>query len=117
MAAVYEQQAMPNNITGVPIIISVLDSNGNYRQIGTTTSSLYGDYSLTWTQDIAGNYTIIASFAGTQSYYSSSASTAFYASEPAPTASDLYFVPAIAGLFVFVAIMGVAIILVLRKRP
>jgi hypothetical protein len=31
--------------------------------------------------------------------------------------SDQYFLPAIAGLFVFVAIVGVVIILTLRKRP
>ena len=44
------------------------------------------------------------------------------ASTPAPTPqvqsiADTYFVPAIAGLFVFMAIIGVVIILVLRKRP
>jgi hypothetical protein len=32
--------------------------------------------------------------------------------------ADMYFVPAIAGLFVFVAIIGVVLaLLVLRKRP
>jgi hypothetical protein len=35
----------------------------------------------------------------------------------APSMADQYFIPAIAGLFVFVAIIGVIIILVLRKRP
>jgi len=48
MAAVYEQQQMPHNITGVPVTISVTDSNGNYRDIGTTTSNAYGAYSFTW---------------------------------------------------------------------
>jgi hypothetical protein len=36
---------------------------------------------------------------------------------PAPSIADQYFIPAIAGLFVFIAIIGVVIILVLRKRP
>ena len=64
---------------------------------------------------------------GSNGYWPSRASTTFAvdpaAATPTPTAiaekttSDLYFVPAIAGLFVFVAIMGFVIILVLRKRP
>ena len=85
MEYVYMQQQMPTNASGVPVTLSVIDSNGNNRQIGTTTSNTYGTYSLTWTPDIAGNYTVIANFAGTQSYYPSSAATAFYASEPAST--------------------------------
>ena len=39
MESVYMQQSMPPNITGVPVTLSVLDSNGNYREIGTTTSN------------------------------------------------------------------------------
>jgi hypothetical protein len=46
MEAVYEQQEMPHNITGVPVTISVTDSNGNYRTIGTTTSDASGFFSL-----------------------------------------------------------------------
>jgi hypothetical protein len=128
MAAVYEQQQMPHNITGVPVTISVTDSNGNYREIGTTTSNAYGTYSLTWTPDISGNYEVTATFTGSGAYYPSSAATAFYASEPAATASptqivgtsmaDQYFVPAIAGLFVLIIIVLVLVVLqMFRKRP
>ena len=39
MEAVYEQQPMPTNITGVPVTFYVLDSNHNYRAIGTTTTN------------------------------------------------------------------------------
>ena len=85
MEGVYQQQPMPTNITGVPVALYVLDSNNNYRSIGTTTSNALGDYSFTWTPDIQGNYTVYAIFAGTQSYYASSASTGFYASNPAAT--------------------------------
>ena len=73
MEFVYQQQVCPNNITGVPVTISVLDSNNNFRTVGTTTSDGSGTYSLTWTPDIAGNYTVIANFAGSNSYYPSSA--------------------------------------------
>ena len=99
------------------------------RQIGTTTSNVYGTYSLTWTPDISGNYTVIANFAGSQSYYPSSASTAFYASEPAPTVAptaapvsniatttDLMMYIAVAAVAIIIAI-AVATVLILRKHP
>ena len=128
MEAVYQQQPMPTNLTGVPVTINVVDSNGNYRSIGNTISNAYGTYSITWTPDISGDYTVIANFAGTESYYRSDAATAFHASEPAatsaPTATpvqstaDLYFVPAIAGLFVAIIVVGALMtFLLLRKRP
>ena len=82
MEAVYMQQPMPTNITGVPVTISVLDSNGNYRPIGTTTTNALGDFSYTWKPDIPGDFTVYATFAGTQSYYGSSASAALHASAP-----------------------------------
>ena len=127
MEYVYMQQPRPTDATGVPVSIYVIDSNGNYRPIGTTTSDISGTFALTWTPDIPGDYTVIATFAGSESYYQSNAEAHFTASEPAATpaptdapaqsAADMYFVPAIAGLFVFVAVMSVVIILVLRKRP
>jgi hypothetical protein len=127
MEYVYMQQQKPTNTTGVPVSISVVDSNGNSRQIGTTTSNADGTFSINWTPDISGAYTVTASFAGSNSYYPSSAGTSFYASElaatgtPAPTAApsmaDQYFVAAIAGIFVAIVVVGLLIILVLRKRP
>jgi hypothetical protein len=92
MESVYEQQPMPNNITGVPVSFYVLDSNNNYRSIGAATTNALGDYSYTWTPDIPGNYAIYATFAGTNGYYSSSASTGIYASSPttpSPTAAPI----------------------------
>ncbi len=65
MGYVYQQQPLPTNFTGVPVTISVTDSNGNTRAIGTTTTSANGAYTLTWTPDISGNYTVTANFAGT----------------------------------------------------
>ena len=127
MEYVYMQQQKPTNTTGVPITISVIDSNGNNRVIGTTTSTIYGTYSLTWTPDISGDYTVIADFAGTQSYYPSEAATAFHSSEPVATASpqptqapsmaDLYFVPGIVGVIVAIIVVGAVLLLALRKRP
>ena len=128
MEFVYQQQVCPNNITGVPVTISVLDSNNNFRTIGTTTSDGSGTYSLTWTPDIAGNYTVIANFAGSNSYYPSSAETAFFAGTTPTTAptstssqsnlattTDLmtYIVVAIIAIIIAIAI---ATVLMLRKK-
>ena len=46
MEYVYMQQPCPASVTGVPVSIEVLDSNGNYRQIGTTTSDGSGTFAL-----------------------------------------------------------------------
>jgi hypothetical protein len=128
MEAVFEQQPMPTNTTGVPITISVVDSNGNYRTIGTTTSNADGIFDFTWTPDIAGHFIVTATFEGTQSYYPSRASASFYASEPAATPTpqptqpasmaDLYLVPGIIGIIVAIAVVGLILaLLVTKKRP
>ena len=118
---------MPNNTTGVPIILTVMDNNGNYRQIGTTTSNAQGTYSYTWTPDITGDYTVYANFPGSESYYASNAAAALHAtslaatSTPQPTQqtsmADLYLVPGIIGIIVAIILVGAVIILALRKRP
>ena len=87
MEYVYQQQPMPSGTTGVPVTLSVIDSNNNFRTIGTTTSDASGHYAFTWTPDIPGNYTLIASFGGSNSYYGSTAETSFYASLPPATAN------------------------------
>jgi hypothetical protein len=126
MEYVYMQQPKPTNTTGVPITISVIDANGNYRTIGSTVSDAMGTYAFNWTPDIAGAYTVYATFAGTEAYYPSSAATAFYAAEPAATQTpaptvtsmaDQYFIPAIAGLFVAIIICIAMVALVLMKKP
>ncbi len=126
MAYVYMQKPRPAEITGVEVTLSVVDANGNYRQIGTTTTN-NGYFSYNWVPDIEGQYTVYASFAGSESYWPSNAITSFAVDPAAPTPTsaatplasiaDTYFVPAIAGLFVFVAVIGIIIILVLRRRP
>ena len=128
MEAIYEQQPMPTNITGVPITISVLDSNGNYRTIGTTTSEpATGTFALNWTPDISGSYTIYATFTGSESYYSSNAVAYIYTSEPpataspqptsAPSMSDLYFLPSVVGIIIAIIAVGLLTILMLKKKP
>ena len=129
MEAAYEQQPLPTNLTGVPITLYVLDSNNNYRAIGTTTSNSLGDWGLTWTPDITGNYTVYAVFAGTHGYYPASTSTYIYAGAPPATAPPTASPPAglasnntlmygiVAIVIVIIIIGAVLAILVTRKRP
>jgi hypothetical protein len=127
MEYVYEQQAKPTNATGVLMKIDVVDSNGNLRPIGTTTSDTSGTYALTWTPDIAGDYTVIATFAGSASYYPSSAEAHFTAIDTAPTASpypaviipptEMYVTGAAVAIIIAIAIVGVVLLMAIRKRP
>jgi hypothetical protein len=128
MEYVYMQKPRPTNTVGVPMTISVVDSNGNYRDIGIATSDADGFFSFNWKPDIEGKYTVYASFAGSESYWPSHSVTAF-AVDPAPvtpaptqtpaqSTAEMYFVPAIAGLFVLIIIVLVLLVLlILKKRP
>ncbi len=126
MAYVYMQQNIPSNFTGVTVTLSVTDANGNYRTIGTTTTDATGTYRLTWTPDISGDYTVLASFAGTNGYWPSYAEDGFTVMD-APeataqptatplTAADMYFIPAMVGVFVLLIIVLVVLGLMMRKR-
>jgi len=126
MEYVYMQKPKPTNVTGVPVSIDVLDSNGNYRNIGTATSDDKGVFSFAWRPDIEGQYTLIATFAGSESYWPSSAETSFVVDSTAPTptaqppegpsVSDQYFIPAVLAIILTVIIVGVFLALFLRKK-
>jgi outer membrane protein assembly factor BamB len=130
MATVYEQQPDAHNETGVPVTISVIDSNNNYRVIGTTTTDGTGKYGFTWTPDIAGNYTVIATFAGTGAYWGSTAQTYAYVANPAstsatpaPTSStgnattNTYVLVGVIAIIIVIAIVGAILAMMLRKHP
>ena len=127
MLYVYKQFECPANASGVEVVLSVIDANGNYRTIGTTTSDANGKYSFAWQPDISGKYTLYATFLGSGGYYGSTGQDAFIVKEaPAATAApteppasvtDQYFVPAVAGIIIAIVLVGVVIVLMLRKRP
>jgi hypothetical protein len=73
MGYVYQQKPLPSNFTGVDVTINVVDSNGNYRTIGTATTDAKGQYAFSWMPDITGNYKVYAIFSGTNGYWGSSA--------------------------------------------
>jgi len=128
MLYVYKQFTRPTNATGVPVTISVLDSNGNYRTIGSTTSDSTGAFSFSWIPDIPGKYTVYATFDGSGAYYGSGAETAFVVDNaPAtptpqptqpPSMADLYFLPMSAAIIVIIIVIGAVLALLLvRKHP
>ena len=118
---------MPTNVVGVPITISVVDANGNYRDVGTTTSA-DGFFAFNWKPDIEGQFTVYASFGGSESYYPSHAVTAFNiepsAATPTPATppnfdsvtQSLTLTVILAAVAIIVAIIVVGL-LVLRKHP
>jgi len=129
MEYVYENQAEPTNTTGVPVTLTETDHNGNTYTIGTTRTDASGTFGFTWTPPIEGNYTIIATFAGSNSYYGQCAETSIEtgpaAATTAPTTApvqgfattgDLNMAVAIIAIIVIV-IGAVLALLMMRKRP
>jgi hypothetical protein len=128
MEYLHMQTSMPTDVKGVTVNLDVIDANGNYRNIGAATTDASGTFSYMWQPDIPGKYTVIATFSGTESYGSSFAETSFgvvdsSTSTPEPTnqtltASEMYFIPLIAGLFVLIIVVAIVLaLLMLRKRP
>jgi outer membrane protein assembly factor BamB len=126
MLYVYKQFPRPTNATGVEVILSVLDSNNNTREIGRTTADSDGYYNFQWNPDISGKYTVYASFAGSKAYYPSHATTAFAVDEAPETPvqepvqtpasmTDTYILGSTVAIIIAIA-AGFAIVM-LRKRP
>ncbi|HIJ08691.1 TPA: PQQ-binding-like beta-propeller repeat protein [Candidatus Bathyarchaeota archaeon] len=126
MKYVYMQFPRPTDVTGVEVTLSVLDENGNCREIGTVTSDADGFYSFMWTPDIPGKYTVYASFAGSESYWSSNAETAFGVDEAPPAPSEpepappsmteTYVLAGIAATIATIVVVGVVLALLMRKK-
>ncbi len=83
MEYVHMQQPKPTNAAGVPVKVTAIDPNGNFQNIGTSTSDMFGNYAVSWTPPVPGLYKVSATFEGSESYYGSDAGTAFVVSENA----------------------------------
>jgi hypothetical protein len=126
MEYVYMQKPRPTDAVGVEVTLSVLDSNGNYRDIGTTTSDANGCFHYTWTPDIPGDFTVYASFEGSESYWPSHAETSFTVDmppdatpPPTPTPApmtDMYVLGTGVTAIIVILAVGLVIILMLRRR-
>jgi len=126
MQYVYMQYPRPADVTGVEVTLSVLDPNGNVYEVATATTDANGFYSAVFNPEVPGKYTIMASFAGSKSYVGSHATTAINveaAPDPTPeptqapaSLADQYALPGIGITVAAIAIVGVVIALMLRKR-
>jgi len=126
MEYVYMQKPCPADAVGVEVVISVVDPNNNRYEVGRTTSDATGMFKKAFTPEVPGEYTIIATFEGSESYWPSYAETAIYVGdapqatpEPTPEPASIvetYFVPAVIGILIAIVLAVLAIWLMLRKR-
>ena len=130
----YLHKQMPINgiygnetVTGVPVTLTAIGSDGSVIDIGsTTTNGYYGTFSKAWTPTAEGIYEIIVSFSGDDSYGSSEATTSVSVGpapttpEPSPqtTAPDYTMTIVGVGIAIIIAVaVAVALaVLILRKR-
>ena len=111
MEYLYMQQPMPTNATGVEVTLDAIDPNNNFVHIGTVTSDTSGLFHCAWkTPDVPGEYTVIATFAGSESYYASYAETAMVISEAPPATPPPAYPQPIDPTWTIVGI-GIAIII------
>jgi outer membrane protein assembly factor BamB len=126
MEYVYQQKPRPADVTGVEVVISVIDPNNNCYEVGRAMSDANGMFSCTFTPLVPGNYTVFATFAGSKGYWPSSAETALFVEEapaatpvPTPTPAsmtDTYVLGIGSAILIAVIIGFVVLILIFRRR-
>jgi hypothetical protein len=126
MEYLYQQRPMPD-AQGVPVKVYAIDPNNNYQDIGTATSDIWGNYGISWTPPVEGDYWIMAEFEGSAAYGPSSDSTymtvgpAVAAAQPIETEEpEAAFALGTTELaiiaVVIIAVVGVVAFWALRKR-
>jgi hypothetical protein len=126
MEYVYQQKPRPTDVTGVDVIVSVLDPNNNCYEVGTAKTDENGMFSVAFTPEVPGKYSVYASFEGSEGYWPSQAVTAITVGEapvatpgptPAPAAmTDTYILGFGIGIIITIIIVGLLLYLLLRKR-
>ncbi len=126
MSYVYFQKPRPTDVTGVEVTLTTFDPNGNCYEIGKATSDAYGKFNLMWQPPVPGKYTVIANFAGSESYYPSYDEAAFGVADAAPTASpypevaipptEMYIAAAAVAIIIAIAVVGLVIVLMIKKK-
>ncbi len=120
MEYLHMQKTMPCP-TGVQVQLTAVAADGSSIDIGTVTSDANGMFKKAWTPTTEGEYTIVASFSGTESYGGSFAETAAVVTaaaavaEPQTTAGtslDIYIIVATIVILIAIALAT----LVLRKK-
>jgi outer membrane protein assembly factor BamB len=125
MEYMFMDQPYPSGATGVPVSLDAVDPNNNFVHIGNATSDVTGAFGYVWTPpNVPGKYTIIATFAGSNSYYASSGeATAVVSQAVAPAPAPTYPVPydytmtIIAGVIAIIIAVAIGVLILYRKKP
>jgi hypothetical protein len=116
MLHVYKQFEQPMNTKGVPIIIDATDPNGNYINIGTTTSDANGRFAFEFKPETEGQYTIYARFEGSASYYPATAQNEMTVMATAQNNTPRYELYVIAmGIAIIITVILIGL-LILKKK-
>jgi len=118
-----QNQVFPSNATGVTVHLQAMASDGSITDITHVTSDVMGHYEYTWCPPAQDTYKILATFEGSDSYWSSSAQTGLSVGAAAPTPatpeaapdSTPMFIGIIAAVIVAILI-GILNLIVLRRR-
>ena len=120
----YNQKPIPMDAKGVPVTLDALAPDGQFINIGTVISDMSGMFKKMWTPDQEGEYTIIATFEGSDSYWSSYTETALgVGPAPAPsgqiepeafaiTTTEIALIAAVA----IAVVIGIAAFALMKKR-
>ncbi|MCL2359437.1 PQQ-binding-like beta-propeller repeat protein [Candidatus Bathycorpusculum sp.] len=127
MEHVYMQLGEPKDASGVDVVISVLDPNGNLKDVATTTSDAKGFFKTTFVPEVPGEYTVIASFKGTDSYWPTQSQTSLFVETANPTTppqepttesfTDMYILGIGAAILIAVIVIGILTLMAVKKRP
>ena len=113
----------PPKPNGVTVRLAAVGPSGDVIDIGTVTSDSGGLFKKTWTPQSEGEYTVYATFDGSNSYYGSYAETALSIIEaPAETSNAQqqiipdYTMTLIGGFLAVIVAVAIVGILVVRKK-
>ncbi len=126
MEYLHMQKQIPGDAKGVTVKLTAIDPNGNYQDIGEVTSDMSGNFGKSWKPPVEGDYMIMATFEGTESYGSSFDIT-YLVVDPAPSPAvpiepETPAAPLITTEIAIVAVVAVAVVIciaaywTLRKR-
>jgi hypothetical protein len=118
------------DVTGVPVELRVVHLNGSVEWISTVSSDGYGMFGHEWSPPEEGLYKIMATFAGSDSYWPSTEETLLSVGpapepsvpvepEPLPPPAEAPFITTEVAIIIavaVVAVIGVAAFWILRKR-
>jgi outer membrane protein assembly factor BamB len=128
MEYLHMQKPIPSGytVTGVPVMLLAIDSDGNVIDIGIVTSDMSGSFAYAWTPPDEGLYKITATFLGDDSYGSSWAETALSVGpapatptptpEPQAAPDNTPMFAAIIVAVIIAIVIGIANLLALRRR-